>query len=48
VAINLTIYQMSPDFFGSQAYRHFLAPGNGTAFLRQILSGGVLASDGLY
>jgi hypothetical protein len=48
VAINLTIYQMSPDFFGAQAYRHFLAPGNGTAFLRQILSGGVLASDGLF
>lgn len=45
-AINLTVYQMNPDNFGAQAYRHFLAPGNGAAFLHQILTGAVLRWDG--
>lgn len=46
LAINPTVYQMNPERFGAQAYRHFLAPGNGAAFLHQVLSGRALAWDG--
>jgi hypothetical protein len=38
-------YGLSPNGFGAQAYRHFLKPGNGAPFVRQILSGQVLNDD---
>jgi hypothetical protein len=38
-------YSLSPNGFGAQAYRHFLKPGNGALFVRQILSGQVLTRD---
>jgi hypothetical protein len=42
--INVTVYAMNPDLFGAQAYRHFVRPENGPAFLRQVLSGRALAA----
>ncbi len=41
--MNTTIYLCDPMRFGVQAYRHFLKEGNGTDFIRAILSGKVLA-----
>ena len=40
--INTTIYLYDPLRFGVQAYRHFLKPGNGQAFLHKILTGRAL------
>jgi hypothetical protein len=45
--INVMIYLMDSDFFGAQAYRHFLKPENGPAFLHQVMSGNALAWDDL-
>ncbi len=37
-----TIYLLAPSWFGAQAYRHYLRPGNGRTFLRKVLDGSVL------
>lgn len=43
--INSTVYYVHPAWFGAQAYRHFLKPGNGQVFLQEILAGQVLFED---
>ncbi|MGJ7458701.1 DUF6639 family protein [Halomonas sp. RA08-2] len=35
-------YLFHPMHFGAQAYRHYLRPGNGVAFLNQVLAGNAL------
>ena len=40
--MNTAIYVGDPDRFGVNAYRHFLRPGNGAAFLARILAGRIL------
>jgi hypothetical protein len=45
VEIDMTIYLIDPILFGSQAYRHFLKPGNGRVFLRRVLDRKVLIED---
>lgn len=46
LAFNSVIYAMDPEHFGVQAYRHYASPGNGPAFLREVLLGNALAWDG--
>ncbi len=41
--MNTAVYLSDPERFGVGAYRHFVRPGNGTAFLRQVLDGRVLS-----
>ena len=43
--IGLTFYLLSPHMFGAHAYRHFLRPGNGAAFIQRILSGLALDTE---
>jgi hypothetical protein len=43
--IGLTLYLLSPHHFAAEAYRHFLKPGVGTAFLRRILAGEMLSTE---
>jgi hypothetical protein len=40
--VNSTIYLMDPMRFGAEAYRHFLKPANGRAYLHAILAGKVM------
>ena len=42
---NLTLYMMAPQFFGAQAYRHFMRLEDRQAFLKKVLSGSALADD---
>ncbi|MGC2519764.1 MAG: DUF6639 family protein [Burkholderiales bacterium] len=44
--MSLTFYTMNPSQFGVEVYRHFLKPGNGEAFLKEVLSGRVLIDEG--
>lgn len=37
------VYMIDPIRFGANAYRHYLRPGNGAAFLRAVLTGAALA-----
>lgn len=41
--INAFTYLVDPDRFGVGVYRHFMRPGNGTAFLARVLAGRILA-----
>ena len=41
--MNTAVYLSDPERFGVGAYRHFVHPGNGAAFLRQVLDGRVLS-----
>jgi hypothetical protein len=43
--IGLTFYLLSPHHFAAEAYRHFLKPGMGTAFLRRVLAGEALSTE---
>lgn len=43
--IGLTVYLLDPNRFGAQAYRHFKRPGNGAAFVEQVLAGRALATE---
>ncbi len=43
--IGLTVYLLDPNRFGAQSYRHFERPGNGAAFVQQVLSGRALATE---
>lgn len=43
--ITLTVYLLDPVRFGAQAYRHYLKPGKGAAFLGRVLKGQSLAAD---
>lgn len=43
--IGMTIYLLNPQVFGAKAYRHFVLPGNGAAFIQRILSGHALAIE---
>jgi len=43
--IGLTIYLLDPTRFGAHAYRHFMRPENGAAFIGQVLSGRALATE---
>ena len=43
--INSTIYMLDPMRFGTQAYRHYLKPGNGREFLRAVVAGRVVKGD---
>lgn len=45
VEIDMTIYLIDPIQFGAQAYRHFLKPGNGRAFLRRVLNRQLLIEE---
>jgi hypothetical protein len=40
--MSVTFYLLNPFQFGINAYRHFLKPGNGKVFLKDLLSGRVL------
>ena len=42
---NLTLYMMAPNFFGAQAYRHFMRLEDGHAFLERVLSGSALSDE---
>lgn len=42
---NLTLYMMAPQFFGAQAYRHFMRLEDRQAFLEKVLSGSVLTDE---
>ena len=44
-AFNVTLYMMAPQFFGAQAYRHFVQLEDGQAFLAKVLSGSALADE---
>ena len=44
-AFNVTLYMMAPQFFGAQAYRHFMQLEDGQAFLAKVLSGSALADE---
>lgn len=37
--INSMIYLMDPNYFAAQAWRHFMRPENGAAFIRRLLAG---------
>lgn len=37
--LNTTVLMMAPDVFGQKAWRHFVSPGNGCAFVQKIISG---------
>jgi hypothetical protein len=43
--INLTMYLLSPQHFGAQAYRHFMRAENGQSFLQRVLAGRALADE---
>jgi hypothetical protein len=43
--INSMIYMLDPMRFGTQAYRHYLKPGNGREFLRAVVEGRVVKGD---
>jgi hypothetical protein len=43
--INLMIRMLDPLYFGAEAYRHFMKPGNGQSFLERVLSGRALAVE---
>lgn len=43
--INSTVFLMEPNFFAVQAYRHFLKPENGAAFIRRLLAGELSPDD---
>lgn len=43
--INLTMYLLSPHYFGSQAYRHFMRPENGQSFLQRVFAGRALTDE---
>jgi len=43
--ITTTLYLLAPQWFGAEAYRHYLKPGNGQAFLRKILAGEALGEE---
>ena len=45
--MNEIIYLFDPMRFGVEAYRHYLKNGQGTAFLRRVLSGKALISRGI-
>jgi len=40
--ITTTLYLLAPQWFGAEAYRHYLKPGNGDAFIRKLLAGKAL------
>lgn len=42
---NLTLYMIAPNFFGAQAYRHFMRLGDRQAFLERVLSGNALMDE---
>lgn len=39
IQMSLTAYLVSPGWFCAQAYRHYLKPGNGSTFLKNVLTG---------
>lgn len=43
--INATYYGLDPNRFGAQAYRHYLRPANGPAFIARVLAGEALTDD---
>lgn len=43
--INLIAYMFDPMRFGAEAYRHYMKPGNGDAFLQFVLQGKALTTD---
>ena len=43
--MSVTFYAISPFRFGIKVYRHFLKPGNGKVFLKDVLSGRVLFDE---
>ncbi|HEU0203805.1 MAG TPA: DUF6639 family protein [Burkholderiaceae bacterium] len=43
--MNTTIYLMNPAWFCVQAYRHFLRPENGRAFVQRVLAGLALREE---
>lgn len=43
--MSVTFYAISPFGFGINAYRHFVKPGNGKNFLKEVLSGRVLIRE---
>ena len=43
--MSATFYLIDPFRFGAEAYRHFLKPGNGKAFIKEVLSGRVLIGE---
>jgi hypothetical protein len=45
IEINSTVYMPNPMYFGAQAYRHYLKPGNGRAFLHAVIEGKVLTEE---
>lgn len=46
--INAIVYLCDPMRFAAEAYRHYLKPGHGDAFLRKVLSGNALAEESRY
>jgi len=46
--INATVLLASPDFFAANAYRHFIKPENGAAFVRRLLAGSIRLNDRLF
>ncbi len=44
-AVNKLLLAMDPGRFAVRAYRHFVNPGNGAAFLQRVLTGAALAGD---
>lgn len=46
--INTMVYAFDPTQFGVRAYKHFLKPENGPAFIRKILAGRALSSQPFY
>jgi hypothetical protein len=45
-AINSTVFLMDPNYFAAQAWRHFVKPENGVAFIRRLLAGELLLDFG--
>jgi hypothetical protein len=43
--INATYYGFDPNRFGAEAYRHYLRPANGPAFIARVLAGQALTDD---
>lgn len=43
--ISLIAYMFDPMRFGAEAYRHYLKPGNGDAFLHFVFTGKALTMD---
>lgn len=41
-------YLMNPTQFGVRAYKHFMKPMNGPAFIRRVLAGRALSSETIY